>query len=308
MPVPVLVKLMLYVYAFIAICSAIGFLHPKLRRPESRAIRQAINSWWPPALIGGMSVIFGWVIAVPTFVVVSTWALAEFMNLLPDEHRPRQVVIFAFLGVFLHYGGLLADRAELPSGALLAFWSLSAVPLAWMKHRGPEGLLSGVGRLMFGLLITVFALGHIAQLFLLPDRVGTHGPQGLAYLLFLSVMLNDASQYVVGKLFGRRRLAPVISPKKTWEGFAGGVFVTSLMTALVMPAVAPTSHLVGALVGAALAILGLLGDLLISAIKRDAGVKDTGAVLPGQGGILDRMDSFILSAPLYYHVVKAWLV
>ena len=127
-------------------------------------------------------------------------------------------------------------------------------------------------------------------------------------LLLLSIMINDASQYVVGKLTGRHALAPSISPKKTWEGFVGGVVVTSLVAALAAPLVAPFGPAMGALVGACLAALGLLGDLLVSAIKRDVGVKDTGAVLPGQGGVLDRMDSLILSAPLSYYAVKSWLL
>ena len=146
------------------------------------------------------------------------------------------------------------------------------------------------------------------RLFLLPARVGPAGPEGLALLLLLSIMINDASQYVFGKLLGRHKLAPSISPKKTWEGFAGGVAVTSLVTASAAPLVAPFSAATGALVGACLASLGLLGDLLVSAIKRDVGVKDTGAVLPGQGGVLDRMDSMILSAPLYFYAVKTWLL
>lgn len=302
-PAPGVIRLLLYVYGFIATCSAIGFLHPKLRRPEARSVRQAINSWWPPALIGGAAVTLGRYYAVAIFLVVSAWALREFLRLLPESDRPRDTVVLSFAAVPLHYGAMAFDR-----DVVLAFWIFAVIPLVRALRHGPAGLLTGVGRIAFGLLLTAFALGHVARLFLLPAHLGPSGPEGLAMLLLLSIMINDASQYVVGKLAGRHPMAPVISPKKTWEGLAGGVLVTALVAAAATPLVAPFSRIVGALVGASLALLGVLGDLLVSAIKRDAGVKDTGAVLPGQGGVLDRMDSLILSAPLYFYAVKAWLL
>lgn len=307
-PSPGVVSLLAYTYGFIATCSATGFIHPKLRRPQARPVREAINSWWPPALIGGAAVAGGRFVAIPVFLSLSAWALWEFLRLLPDEDRPNQTVVLAYLGVLVHYGAMVLDHPELSSGVALSFWIVAVIPLARAMRHGPAGLLTSVGRVGFGLLLTTFALGHVARLFLLPARVGPAGPEGLVLLLLLSIMINDASQYVVGKLMGRHTLAPSISPKKTWEGFVGGVAVTSLVAALAAPLVAPFGPAMGALVGACLASLGLLGDLLVSAIKRDVGVKDTGAVLPGQGGVLDRMDSLILSAPLFYYAVKSWLL
>lgn len=307
-PSPGVVRLLAYTYGFIATCSATGFIHPKLRRPQGRPVREAINSWWPSALIGGTAVVGGPSVALPVFLGLSAWALWEFLRLLPDEDRPTQTVVLAFLGVLVHYGALVLGSPELSGDLVLALWIVGVIPLARAMRHGPAGLLTSVGRVGFGLLITTFALGHVARLFLLPAQVGPAGPEGLALFLLLSIMINDASQYVVGKLVGRHTLAPSISPKKTWEGFAGGVAVTSLVAALAAPLVAPFGPAVGALVGAGLAALGLLGDLLVSAIKRDVGVKDTGAVLPGQGGVLDRMDSLILSAPLFYYAVKSWLL
>lgn len=305
---PRLVQLVSTVYAFIATCSLVGFVHPKLRRPEARSVRQAINSWWPPALLGGASILLGPIAAIPLFVAVSAWGLAEYLRFLPEDDRLAGMVPLAYATVLLHFAALASGRVALAEGGVLLFGVFVLLPLARALRHGPSGLVAGAARVGFGVVLTAFTLGHVARLFLLPARVGPAGAEGLVALLLLCVMANDASQYVAGKLAGRRPLAPTISPKKTWEGFAGGVLITSAVGALAAPLATPFGRAIGALVGASLSALGLLGDLLVSAIKRDVGVKDSGAVLPGQGGVLDRVDSLFLSAPLYYHAVTTWLL
>lgn len=305
---PRLVRLVLEVYAFIAFFSVLSFVHPKLRRPEARAVRQAINSWWPPALLGGASVILGPVAAIPLFLGVASWALVEYLRLLPAEDRPRGIVPLALAGAPLHFAAVASGHVALAEGGVLLFGIFVVLPLYRAFRHGPAGMVAGASRVGFGVVLAIFPLGHVVRLFLLPASVGPAGAEGLAALLLLCVMVSDASQYVAGKLAGKHPLAPVLSPKKTWEGLAGGVLVTALVGAAAAPAVTPFGRLAGALLGAALSLLGLLGDLLVSAIKRDVGVKDSGAVLPGQGGILDRTDSLLLSAPLYYHAVRLWLL
>ncbi|HSG94271.1 MAG TPA: phosphatidate cytidylyltransferase, partial [Afifellaceae bacterium] len=105
-------------------------------------------------------------------------------------------------------------------------------------------------------------------------------------------------------LFGRRQVAPTVSPNKTVEGLAGGILVTALIAALVGPFITPLSAGFCAFLGAALALGGFLGDLTISGVKRDLGLKDTGTLLPGHGGILDRIDSLVFTAPLFFHLVR----
>jgi phosphatidate cytidylyltransferase len=301
-------KVALTVSFIIGLCSVTSFLHPRLRRPEARGVRQAINSWWPPALLSMAAVLLGPVAAFPIFLGVSTAALAEYLRFLPEGDRAAGAAPLAFAAVPLHYAALAAGHAALADSGVILFGVFLVLPLVRALRHGPEGLLGGAARVGLGVVIAVFAIGHVARLFLLPARVGPAGAEGLAGLLLLCVMANDASQYVAGKLAGRHLLSRSLSPKKTWEGLAGGVLATTLVAALAAPVMTPFGRAGGALVGAALSVLGVLGDLLMSAIKRDVGVKDSGTVLPGQGGVLDRTDSLILSAPLYYHAVTLWLL
>ncbi len=125
------------------------------------------------------------------------------------------------------------------------------------------------------------------------------------FLLLLTVMISDTAQYYSGRAFGRRLLAPAVSPKKTVEGAVGGiVFGTALFTlvgAWWLPAM-PTA--LRALVGATVVVLGIVGDLFESMLKRSAGVKDSSALIPGHGGVLDRIDALLFAAPIYYVVLK----
>jgi len=132
----------------------------------------------------------------------------------------------------------------------------------------------------------------------------TRGPQGL-FLLMLTVMVSDTAQYYTGRLFGRRPLAPAVSPKKTIEGAFGGLVFGTLLLAVVgrwwLPDVPLAVRLV---LGAAVVALGIAGDLFESMLKRSAGVKDSSTLIPGHGGVLDRIDALLFAAPIYYVVLK----
>ncbi len=130
------------------------------------------------------------------------------------------------------------------------------------------------------------------------------GGVGLLFFLVVLTQFNDVAQYVWGKLLGRHKVTPSVSPNKTWEGLIGGVVTTIALAALLGPYLTPMDHLWSALAGAVLGIAGFLGDITISAVKRDLGVKDTGGLIPGHGGILDRADSLTYAAPAFFHVFR----
>jgi phosphatidate cytidylyltransferase len=152
-------------------------------------------------------------------------------------------------------------------------------------------------------LLFVYCLSHLAYLLSLGSTVaGGSGRELFLYLVFLTEM-NDVSAFIVGRLFGRRRIAPAVSPNKTVEGFAGALAVTTLL-AVLLRFLTPFSAPCAAFVGVALSIAGLFGDLTVSAVKRDVGVKDASDFIPGHGGILDRVDSLTFTAPLFLHFVR----
>ena len=143
---------------------------------------------------------------------------------------------------------------------------------------------------------------------------------GWLVLLLVLTELNDIAQAFWGRTFGRHRMAPRLSPNKTWEGFWGGVASTAAAAVVAAPAVTDWGRLVppgasavtlpprvwSAVLGVLVAVAGVAGDLVASWLKRRAGVKDSGRLLPGQGGVLDRLDSLAVAAPVFFTVT--WLL
>jgi phosphatidate cytidylyltransferase len=172
--------------------------------------------------------------------------------------------------------------------------------------------LTFTGAAYIGWLLSAFILLHQLDT---PLRGGALAALGIApgaawVMLALAITwIQDSAAYFVGRAFGRTKMAPVLSPKKSWEGFAGGL-VASVLTALAaVPLLGlPIGYLAAGLIGLAAGVAGPLGDLGESLIKRQVGVKDSGALIPGHGGILDRMDSLLFTAPVIYFGVLLTLV
>ena len=158
-------------------------------------------------------------------------------------------------------------------------------------------------RLQWGLVVCVFCVSHVPALVTLPMPGAAGHPLLLIAFLVIVVQGSDVLQYIWGKLLGRRKVAPVLSPSKTWEGLVGGVAsATALGAALHWTT--PFTPLQAAGLAFVLCVLGFLGGLVMSAIKRDRGVKDWGQLIRGHGGMLDRLDSLVFAAPVFFHVVR----
>ncbi len=173
-----------------------------------------------------------------------------------------------------------------------------AAPAFHLAHpRAPEGALAGTSVDVFGILYLGLTGACFAWLRTMPADETT----GIRLLIFflVAIWIGDSGAYYVGKNFGRHRMAPVLSPKKTWEGLVGGIAAT-FGAAAIFQALFPLPfgwpHILG--LAAVLSVAAPIGDLIVSLFKRDTGVKDSSSLIPGHGGLLDRTDSLLFSAPL----------
>ncbi len=264
-----------------------------------------IRSWLVIILIVVISLSY----ATLTYIAVGLLAFtayAEYMsiqNIVADKYYNYRVygipcIVFLVLGFSAYcnsYTILLLGCGGIILG--IAIFVLFMFVLDKSKERINIGCHQLIG-LMIGVM-----LGHLAFIINL-DVTGTNGIK-LVLLLIIATECNDIFQYLTGKRFGKRKIAPHVSPNKTVEGFLGGLILTPVLTNLLGLFFLPDRNMVFyTLLGFGIATLGFCGDLFISKIKRRAGVKDTGKLIPGHGGLLDRTDSLIFSAPLYYWLIR----
>lgn len=263
----------------------------------------SLRSWWLVAIVVIAAALLGLGASVVLFTLVSMLAMLEFLRLIPDGPSNRiQVLIFSLIP--LNYA-LVWLRWHDGFALFIPLASIMVVGLGLICQQRTQGFLRSAAGAVWGLLVTSYLLAHVVLLFTLPESANTvAGGAGWFLLLIVLTEANDIMQALVGRRLGRWKLAPVVSPHKTWEGFVGGVVSTVLLAMLLAPWLTPLPVWQAALAGLLIAVGGLAGDLNISALKRDAGVKDSGTLLPGQGGILDRIDSLTFTAPLFYYLVR----
>lgn len=278
---------------------------------SSDELVQRMQSWWNIVAVVVLAILAGPTATVVLFALISFVALKEYFSMIPARRADRRVLIWAYLAIPLQYFWVGAERYGffiITVPVYLFVW----LPVVMVLIGETKGFLRSVGTFHWGLMACVFSLSHAAFLFALPGMAAApvtspalpdHGVSGAALLLFLLIVTegNDICQYIVGKLFGRVKVVPSVSPGKTREGLIGGALAAIGLSLLLAPFLTPFEGWFAAAIGLLIALGGFLGDITISAVKRDIGVKDAGSVLPGHGGILDRVDSLIFTAPLFFH-------
>jgi phosphatidate cytidylyltransferase len=277
-----------------------------IRKPEAQAtignLNARIGAWWIMSAIFGLTLAIGQIWSLVLFGIMSLMALREYVTLLPTRRADHRTLFWAFfvftpLQYFLigiHWYGMFA--------ILIPVYAFLFVPTRLAIAGDTASFLERASTIQWGLMVCIYCLSYTPALLML-NIPGYGRSSKLMLYLVLVDQLSDVFQYVWGKLAGRHKIAPVVSPNKTWEGFAGGVATATLIgTALwwMTPFRAP----VAALVSLTITLMGFAGGLTMSAIKRDRGVKDYGTVIKGHGGILDRMDSMCFAAPIFFHIVR----
>jgi len=225
-----------------------------------------------------------WPILLVPAVLLIRMALNAIDGMLAREHAMQ-----TFLGAVLNeLGDVLSDAALYLPFALIP--GINAVFPAFRRNPARGSDDDGLQHQPYGLTIGAAAFSGFG-----------HGRFRVAALSGFLTQSNDVAQFLWGKALGRRKIVPNVSPNKTLEGFLGGVATTTFIAVLLSGLLTPLCRPLALLAGILISMAGFVGDVTMSAIKRDIGVKDSGTLLPGHGGILDRIDSLTYSAPLFFH-------
>lgn len=276
-------------------------------RPEKNYIELKLRiktRWWLVAIIF-VALTFNRTVAVVTFGIISFLGFKEFLSLAPTRRADNRVLLLAYLTIPIQY--LWVGMAWY--GMFIIFipvYAFLLLPMRMVMIGETQGYLRAAGTVHWGLMTTVFSLSHMAYLLVLPARVGVHGAVSGEMLVFFLLVLtqsNDIAQYLWGKMLGRHKAIAKVSPNKTYEALIGGMLTTTVLSWLLAPWFTPMDSLHAICAGLLISMFGFIGDVVISAVKRDVGVKDSGSLLPGHGGILDRLDSLTYTAPLFFHFI-----
>jgi phosphatidate cytidylyltransferase len=292
--------------------SLIGFfLSLRAKSERGKATIQNLNAriraWWIMIGIFSIAMLVGPVGSLVLFGFISFLALREYVSLIPTVPADHRTLFWSFF-VFtpLQYW-ILAMHWYGVASIMIPVYAFLFVPVRLALAGETAGFLDRAARIHWGLMVCVYCISYAPALLIL-DIPGYRQQSGkLLLFLVIVVQLSDVFQYIWGKLLGKRRIAPLISPSKTWEGFVGGVASASLL-GMGLWWLTPFSPWQALGMSLVITLLGFAGGLIMSAIKRDRGVKDFGSIIEGHGGILDRVDSICFSAPVFFHLTRFFFI
>ena len=262
-----------------------------------------INAWWVMILIIFAAAALGFYGVIGLFFVISFMALREFLSLLYIRRGDHLALAACFYVILpLQYFLVAIDWFSMFT-IFIPVYGFLFLPILSALLGDTEHFLDRSTKVQWALMISVFCISHIPAILTLDIEGFEEKKLLLMIFLILVVQSSDVLQYVWGKLFGKHKIAPKLSPSKTVEGFVGGVVSASVLGGLLYW-LTPFNPVQAVLMSLLICLMGFLGGLVMSAMKRSMGVKDWGNMISGHGGMLDRMDSLCFAAPIFFHVVR----
>lgn len=275
--------------------------HPSQSLPK---IGSRITFLWGLTGVFVLAILFGYKLLILYIWFIAFLALKEFVSMTVTRRADRRVLFWAYLSLPIQFGLIwlgwqAAFRVFVPIHVFLV------LPIIMVLSGETRGFLRAWSTLGWGIITTVYSLGYLAFLLVLPvDENPTVGGSGLFLFLVGLAQINHAAQFAFGRLFPDPRLSLRVSKTRNWASLIGSAAVSALIAALVGPWLTPFSRLEAAGMGVVIAIGAFIGYIILSAIKTDLQVKDRGTMTPGRGGILNRIDTFVYTAPLFFYLVN----
>ena len=262
-----------------------------------------IRAWWVMVAIFLLAMLSGGLGSVVLFGLTSFLALREFVTMTPTKLGDHGTLLWVFFVITPIQYALVALNWYGLFSIFIPVYAFLFVPLRSVLSGDCERFLERTATIQWALMVCVYCVSHAPALMTLriPGFEGQNGK--LLFYFVLVVQASDVLQYIWGKIFGKHKIASTVSPNKTWEGFIGGVATATLLGTALWWAT-PFGVWQAAAMSLLIAVMGFVGGLVMSAIKRDRGVKDYGTLIEGHGGVMDRIDSLCFSAPVFFHITR----
>lgn len=298
-----LLVIVFLIFGLLTFASLLFFVFGKIKpNANLKELKDRTKSWWVMAIVFICATLINTTISYFAIALLSFIAFRELYSVLGFRHTDRRAIFWAFLSIpiqyYLAYIGWYGAYIIFIPVVMFLF-----LPLRLVLKGDTAGITKSMSILHWILMLTVFGISHMAYLLSLPEIEGfASGGRGLLLFLVFLTEFNDVMQFTWGKIFGKHKIIPKVSPNKTWEGFIGGVISTTII-GYFLGFLTPLNVNQVVFVSFMIAISGFFGDVVMSSIKRDIGVKDMASTIPGHGGVLDRIDSLAYTAPVFFHIV-----
>ena len=296
------------VLALLLVSSLIGWLLSlRVTSDKGKVTVQNLNAriqaWWMMVAVFGLAMATGGIGSIVLFALTSFLALREFITLTPTKLGDHRTLFWVFFIILPLQYYLVAIKWYGLFAIMIPVYAFLFIPIRSATAGDCESFLERTAKIQWALMICVYCVSYVPALLSL-DIPGYAGQNGkLMFYFVLVAQISDVLQYVWGKTLGRHKIAPSVSPNKTWEGFIGGIASATLIGAGLWWAT-PFTLLQSAGMSLAITLMGFGGGLVMSAIKRDRGVKDYGNMIEGHGGVMDRIDSLCFAAPVFFHLTR----
>lgn len=306
-----LLELIVGVFASLGIGTGIRLV--AVRNCNESVAKQRMSSlkvWWVLSALLSLSALFGLLGATVLIAFASVLGLIEFLRLIgPVESIGKSAIAGLLICGTFQFGLILAGEQEMacwtfPVGSLVLFGAIRALA------GNTKNYIRTTAALYWGAMLMIFAISHSLFLFDIQSEIEPAvGRCGWFLYLIILTEMNDIMQAIVGRKWGQQKITPKVSPNKSLEGLLGGFLSTIVLSVILAPYLTTfgmgpdvsTNIGLSATAGAVISLSGFLGDINMSAIKRDVGVKDGSTLFPGMGGMIDRIDSLTFSAPAFFY-------
>lgn len=293
-------------FSILIVASLIGFiLSCRKQNATISNLNARIRAWWVMCTIAVIAMLIGPIGSVVLFALMSFFALRECITLMPTRRGDHEALFWCFFIILPVQYLLVGIQWYSVFVIFIPVYAFLFIPARVAIAGDTHQFLERSAKIQWSLMMAVYCVSHAPALLML--SIPGYEGENIKLILFMMIVvqISDVLQYVFGKLWGKRPIVPKLSPNKTVEGFVGGLLSASLVGAGLWWAT-PFNPLQAFFISLLITLLGFLGGLCMSAIKRDRGVKDFGAMLEGHGGMMDRIDSLCFAAPVFFHVVRYW--
>jgi len=262
-------------------------------------VRLRSQTWWGMFVIFSLATLFNPVVALVSLMVLSFFALKEYFSMIKTRKADRRLFLWAYLAIPIQFYWIYIGWY----GMFIVFipvYVFLFLPFPRLLRKGTVGFLHSVSSTQWGLMLMVFGLSHLGYYQFATPVYGA----GLVLFLVVLTQINDVVQYLVSIYAGKRKVVPTANPNLTWEGFAGGLIVTTAASMLLYPYLTPLNPTFGFFSGVLISLSGFLGSLTISVLKRDLLIGDDTKAEGAKVGYLSRVDSLTYTSPIFFHVIR----